>query len=152
MEQMLICKEQQGFRKNRSTIDAIFILRQIVGKSIEYDKPAFMCFIDMTKAFDRVSLNDVTDIMREAGIPEEIVRIVEALNSKTTTQILANDILTEEIAVSIGIRQGDSLSLLLFNMIMDKIIKEVRKAGRGYETDKGEVRILCYADDAVILS
>jgi len=31
-------EEQQGFRKNRSTTDAIFIIRQIVEKSIEYEK------------------------------------------------------------------------------------------------------------------
>lgn len=33
-----IAKEQQGFRENRSTVDAIFIFRHnIVEKSIEYD-------------------------------------------------------------------------------------------------------------------
>lgn len=35
-----INEEQQGFRQNRSTVDAIFILRQISEKAIEFDKTA----------------------------------------------------------------------------------------------------------------
>jgi hypothetical protein len=33
-------EEQQGFRKNRSTTDAIFIMRRIVEKSIDFNHPA----------------------------------------------------------------------------------------------------------------
>ena len=54
-----ICEEQQGFRKNRSAINAIFTTRQITEKAIEFNKPAFMCFVDLTQAFDRVKLEDV---------------------------------------------------------------------------------------------
>ncbi|XP_055389945.1 uncharacterized protein LOC129618936 [Condylostylus longicornis] len=54
-----ISEEQQGFRTNRSTVDAIFILSQILEKAIEYNHPAFMCFIDLAKAFDKIRLSDV---------------------------------------------------------------------------------------------
>ena len=53
-----INKEQQGFRQNRSTIDAIFLLRQIIEKSIEFNKPACPYFVDLTEAFDIVQLKD----------------------------------------------------------------------------------------------
>lgn len=97
---MPISDEQQDFRKNRSTIDTIFTIRQEVEKSIEFDKPAFMCFINLTKAFDQIKLSDVAAIMGEAGVPEDIVKIIEALNSNTMAQILVNDILTEKIKTS----------------------------------------------------
>ena len=58
-----ICEEQQGFRKNRSAIDAIFTIRQIAEKAIEFNKPAFMCFVDLTQAFDRVKLEDVVPLL-----------------------------------------------------------------------------------------
>ncbi|XP_055389323.1 uncharacterized protein LOC129618543 [Condylostylus longicornis] len=35
---------------------------------------------------------------------------------------------------------------------MEKIISEVKNAGRGYRTSKGEIKIICYADDAVLIS
>jgi hypothetical protein len=48
--------EQQGFRAGRSCVDAIFILKQIAEKSIEYNKPTYLRFIDLKKAFDRIIL------------------------------------------------------------------------------------------------
>ena len=58
-------EEQQGFRKNRSKTDALFIVKKIVEKAIKYNKTAFFCFVDLTKAFDRVQLQDVTDCLTE---------------------------------------------------------------------------------------
>ena len=51
-----LCEKQQGFRKNRSAIDVIFTIRQKTEKAIEFNKQAFMCFVDLTQAFDRVKL------------------------------------------------------------------------------------------------
>ncbi|XP_015187255.1 PREDICTED: uncharacterized protein LOC107072109 [Polistes dominula] len=50
-----------------------------------------------------------------------------------------------------GIRQGDSLSPLLFTIIMDEIIKKVREQ-RGYQMGNREIKISCYADDAVLIA
>lgn len=35
---------------------------------------------------------------------------------------------------------------------MDEIIKKVKTVGRGYRMGEQEIKILCYADDAVIIS
>lgn len=83
---------------------------------------------------------------------EEIIQTIRALNSDTTTRILVNNSLTDEVPISTGIRQGDSLSPLLFNMVMDRIIEEAKGAGHGYRTDKGAISIVCYADDALLIS
>lgn len=37
-----IAEEQQVLPKNRSTIDAIFIIRLVIKKPVEYAEPAFM--------------------------------------------------------------------------------------------------------------
>lgn len=128
------------------------MVRQIVEKAIEFDKPAFMCFVDLTKAFDRIKLSNVTRILREENIPKDIVQVIESLNSNTTTQIQVNNSLTEEVPITTGIRQGDSLSPQLFNLVMDKIIADTRDTGHGFRTHKEEMTILCYADDAVLIS
>lgn len=47
---LTMTEEQQGLRKNRSTLDA---MRQIVEKSIVYQKLAFMCFVDLKSALDK---------------------------------------------------------------------------------------------------
>lgn len=50
-----------------------------------------------------------------------------------------------------GIRQGDSLNPLLFNIIMDEIIGGVRNLN-GYKMGNHNITILCYADDAVLIA
>ena len=119
-------EEQQGFRKNRSTTDAIFIMCQIIEKSIEFNHPAYLCFVDLTKAFDRVA--DVIDCLRDREVPEQIARIIKELNSDMTPRIKSNNQTSRCITIKNGVRQGDSLSPMLFNIIMDKIIANCRRS------------------------
>lgn len=58
---------------------------------------------------------------------------------------------TRYINIKGGIRQGDSLSPTLFNMIMDQIIYEVKKR-EGYRMGPHKINIVCYADDAVLVA
>lgn len=45
-------EEQAGFRRGRGCIDQIFTLRNIIEKSLEWNYPLFLNFIDFKKAFD----------------------------------------------------------------------------------------------------
>lgn len=48
-----------------STTDAIYALRQICEKSIEFCKPVFLCLVDLCKALDRVKSENVLATMEE---------------------------------------------------------------------------------------
>lgn len=143
-------EEQQGFRKNRSTTDAIFIVRQIVEKAIEFNKPAYLCFVDLTKAFDRVRLQDVIKCLKERAVPSGAIKIIQELNSNNSTIIRSSSETSKPINIS-GIRQGDSLSPMLFNILMDKIIDHIPKH-LGYKMGETPIPIVCYADDAVLMA
>ena len=80
-------EEQQGFRKNRSAIDAIFTIRQITEKAIEFNKPAFMCFVDLIQAFDRVKLEDVVPLLQKREVHPRIITIINKLNNNNHTSI-----------------------------------------------------------------
>lgn len=148
-----LSEEQQGFRKNRSTVDAIFIFRQIAEKAIEYNKPAFVCFVDLTKAFDRIRLADVLSILKKKKkVPREYIQLIKELNTDNTTKLRVNKKLTTSIKTSTGIRQGDSLSPLLFNIVMEKIIEAVRECGPGYRLGQHRIHSLYYADDALLVA
>jgi predicted oxidoreductase len=99
-------------------------IRQIREKAIEYNTSAYLCFIDLTKAFDRIKLNDVVNALQKKNTPQRI----KDLNTGNITQLKVNETLTKEIATTSGIRQRDSLSPLLLNTIMDGIIDEVKKS------------------------
>lgn len=147
-----LCEEQQGFRKNRSTVDAVFVVRQVIEKSIEYDKHAYLCFIDLSKAFDRIQLTDVVEELKHRGIHPNIVETIKQLNTGNTTTVKTRATTTDKVKINLGVRQGDSLSPLLFNLIMDRIIHKVRRVNQGYRMGNELLKILCYADDAVLFA
>jgi sorting nexin-29 len=59
----LLCQEQNGFRRNRSTTDYIFIMRQILEKCFEYKIEMHVQFIDFKQAFDSVNRQKIIQIL-----------------------------------------------------------------------------------------
>ncbi|XP_047491220.1 uncharacterized protein LOC125040612 [Penaeus chinensis] len=62
-------ESQLGFRSGRGTRDAIFMLRIMAGRLIEKQKNLYLCFIDYTKAFDRVNHAKLLEVIEKANIP-----------------------------------------------------------------------------------
>lgn len=62
-------ESQCGFRAERSTVDMIFSLRQLQEKSREQQKPLYVAFIDLTKAYDLVSRDGLFNILLKIGCP-----------------------------------------------------------------------------------
>ena len=54
---------QDGFRKGRGTRDQIANICWIIGKSREFQKNIYFCFIDYAKAFDCVDHNKLWKIL-----------------------------------------------------------------------------------------
>ena len=101
-------------------------MRQLTEKAIEFDKPAFLCFVDLTKAFDRVILSDVVNVLKKRSVDDHVMAtIIDSNHENTTTVKYVNEI-SSSIPTGLGIRQGDSLSPILFNLIMDEIIGAVK--------------------------
>jgi len=67
---------QRGFRRNRSTIDHIFCIRQILEKKLEYNEPVHQLFIDFKKAYDSVRREVLYKILIEFGIPRKLVSLI----------------------------------------------------------------------------
>lgn len=58
---------QRSFRPGRSTVDQIFVLRQIVGKAKEYQK-AYHTFIDIKATYDSIIRGKLSEAMNEPQI------------------------------------------------------------------------------------
>lgn len=143
--------EQQGFHKGRSCNDAIFIIRQVKEKSLEFNRPAFLCFVDLVKAFDKVKITDIVHLLYKRNISLRIIKTIENIYANNSMKAKIHGQLSETIPTGTGIRQGDSLSPLLFNIIMDEIVKKV-KTKRGYPMGDNTISVVCYADDAILLA
>jgi sorting nexin-29 len=61
----IIADHQYGFRRNRSTTDQIFYIRQILEKRWEYNGTVYQLFIDFKKAYDSVRREVLYNILIE---------------------------------------------------------------------------------------
>ena len=64
---------QTGFRKGRGIRDQIANIHWIMEKVREFQKNAYLCFINYAKAFDCVDHDKLWKALREMGIPDHQV-------------------------------------------------------------------------------
>ncbi|EYC15073.1 hypothetical protein Y032_0038g3616 [Ancylostoma ceylanicum] len=86
-----IAPDQFGFIPERSAIDAIFIARQVMEKYREKNKPCHIAFLDLEKAYDRLPRSILWEVMRERGIPEYMVNIVQDMYDGATARVRTRD-------------------------------------------------------------
>jgi hypothetical protein len=65
-----------GFRRNRSTTDQIFCIRQILEKKYEFNERVHQLFIDFKKAYDSVRKEVLSNILIEFRVPMKLVRLI----------------------------------------------------------------------------
>jgi len=100
---------QCGFRKNRSTTDQIFIIRQLFQKSWEYNKELLVIFVDFQKAYDSIDRTSITEILKHFNFPRKIVHLVEASIRQTKVRVKVGNTTSRMVEVRTGLRQGDAL-------------------------------------------
>ena len=73
-------ESQCDFRAKRSTVD-IFSIRQLQEKCKEQNMPLYVAFIDLTKAFDLVSCEDLFKILLKVGCPPRLLSLIESFHT-----------------------------------------------------------------------
>jgi len=114
----IIGDHQCGFRRNRSTIDHIFCIRQIHEKKWEYNEEVHQLFIDFKKAYDSVRREVLYKTVIEFGISRKLVRLVKMSLTETYSRIRVGKNVSERFPNRNGLKQGDALSPMLFNFAL----------------------------------
>jgi hypothetical protein len=161
---------QCGFRKGRGCVDQIFNLKECISLARQKGKSLYMCFVDLRKAYDSVNRDLLWKAMREYGVSEKIIKIVNSLYENTRAKVRVKGKLSEFLSLKTGVKQGCVLSPLLFNIFIDWVVRKVMNnvGNTGIEiryskqrkwlhlkgkelTEKILVNMLMYADDMVII-
>lgn len=143
-------KRQKGFTREDGCKQNIAILDNAIN-TMKSESGGVIIVIDIAKAFDTVPHKAIGDGLRAKGIPAEVAEYVQNMYDGCKTKIK-----TEKDTISIqlkrGVKQGDPLSPLLFNVIVDPIIDEIDETTEGIKMGDDEVSILASADDLVLMA
>ena len=147
-----LADEQNGFRKGRSCIDHIYALTSIIRNRKLSNKSTYCCFIDMAKAFDSVDRKLLLHQCLKYGIGGNLYKSLVAIYNKTLCSVIINNEYGIWFNTKTGVKQGDSLSPLLFSLYVNELTFALNEAGLGVPFGNESVSILLYADDIVLLA
>jgi len=121
-------------------------------KSWEYNKELHVIFVDFKKVYISIDSTSITRILKHFHFTRKIIHLIEASIQQTKIKVKVGNVTSRMVEIKTGLGQGDALSLILFNLILEKVIREM-KIGRdeGVIMDRTCFSLLAYADDIVLL-
>ena len=163
---------QSAFRKGRGLTDALFTIRQVISKSVAFDQPLFMAFVDLRKAYDSVPRDTLWRILHVYGVHTKLIELLMDLHTGTQAAVRMGGVVSEWFDVHGGVRQGCVIAPLLFNIYMDFVVRQamaqmpegcgvklayhadgkLERDGCGSGGCVELLSVLLYADDMVLLS
>jgi hypothetical protein len=119
---------------------------------MEKQKETYLCFVDLRKAYDSVWRGGLFQKLEKDNVPQKLVRLVRMWYEKVKVKVRVNDVESGWFETKVGVRQGDTLSPLLFNIFINGIVEKVKSTGFGARVGEEKVAILLFADDMVLLA
>ena len=145
---------QSYFRKGRGTRGQIANIHWIIEKIREFQKNIYFCFIDFTKSFDCVHHNKLWKILKEMGIPDHLTCPLRNLYAGQEATVRTGHGTTDWFQIGKGVHQGCILSLCLFNLYAEYIMRNagLEEAQTGIKISGRNINNLRYTDGTTLMA
>lgn len=147
----IIGDHQAGFVRGKSTSDQVFIVKEALAKYWEFNRECYCMFIDFGKAYDSLNRNKLWSKMESFGIPKKLIKMTQISVERSCCKVKVNGKSSSVFEVNTGVRQGDSLSPILFNLGIEGALQKLRETDLGIKIGV-KINVLAYADDVTILA
>ena len=118
----ILRKNQNGFRRNRSTTSQILTICRILGvraKNLE----AAILFVNFSKAFDSIHREKMEQILLAYGLPKETDAAIMMLYKNTKVKVRSSNGHTDFFDIVASVLQRDTLALYLFIICLDYVLR-----------------------------
>ena len=123
---LVVDKDQSCGVPGRTIFDNLFLLRDTLDYVNITNEPGILLSLDQEKAFDRVDRSFLMNTLQRFGFGPFFRRWISSLYSQASMRVIVNGFLTDSIPINRGVRQGDSLSPLLYILCAETLAANIR--------------------------
>jgi hypothetical protein len=121
-----VTKNQFKFMSGRSTMESIFLIRQLMERCMEQKKDLHMIFIDLKKVYDKVTRNVIWWALQKHKVSSKYITLIKDVYDNVVTSARTSDGDTNDFPINIGLHQGSALSPYLFALVMDEVTRDIQ--------------------------
>ena len=149
---------QKGFWKGISgTIEHTELLTHIVKHAKYKQRQVIITLLDLKNAFGEVDHRLILKVLKYHHIPVEIEHLITDYYKNYSITVGTEDFTMDHLLVGKGVLQGDCLSPLLFNMIVNTLIRtideeKIRCMGYNFRNSLSPRNWFQFADDSALIT
>lgn len=139
---------QRAFQPVDGCAENILLLSTALDEARQKLRPLHLASVDLAKAFDRVTTESILRGALRAGFDDSLLAYIRELyaTSYTTLQYEGEELVVQPTT---GVRQGDPLSPVLFNLVVDEFLSNV-DPGVAFRSGQFSLDAMAFADDLVV--
>ena len=129
---------QKGFLPHEGCLEHSFMLHRVLKSARARKKEVVVAWLDLADAFGHVPHAVILRALVDVGVPTRVVDTVASLYQGTTVRVRTRDGYTEAIPMLSGVRQGCPLSTILFDLVIDPLVRSAEELVAGFEVYERE--------------
>ena len=136
-------------------IEHQFKLSSLIAEAQSKHKSLAVCWLDLANAYGSVHHALIQFSLQHYYAPPQFLSTLQALYSGLSATIMSDDWETPLIPLEKGVYQGDPLSVVIFNTVMNTLVDTIAtRSDLGYQFSRSSrrVNILQYADDTCLVA
>ena len=150
----LVHPDQTGFIPNRTIFDPIRLTQTICAYADFMEEDGAIVALDQEKAYDKIDHGYLAHVLCRFNLPEPFIKTIQSLYENAHTAVMVNGELSPTFRVTRGVRQGDPLSCLLFDLAIEPLACMLRSSPnlKGFSIPgiMQKVIVTLYADDTTV--
>ena len=150
----IIHPDQAGFIRGRSIFDQI----DQTATTINYAKlkgiNGGIVALDQEKAYDKITHPYLWKILEKFAFPERMINLIKTLYEGAKTSVMINGMISDPFHVTRGVRQGDPMSCILFDLSIEPLAANIRASSiRRIDVPNldEKVKVSLFADDTTVV-